>query len=288
MSVFDILDLRNYPRNSVDIPSTNCIEHFDVAEIVDNLNYFIKDNRAYTEDNVLVYNIFIYSIPKKFTQNYIQNYFSKFGKLLDVKIVVDRKSFQHEAPNMWFVHFAEPESACSVLIKFYHRFQGIRIGVKAANSWNQPHPERACSVLSYDSWFKPTIASIPTNGTNILSLNDDCLDIIFGMLELKNKVRFARVCDRFHDIFQIYCKREFKCFDVSNLHGLTLWEIRDFFRFAGGHIEELVGRLPFKNRLRIVKFITKYCAKLRLNLNDRKKRAECVKMLARYIQMVNN
>ncbi|XP_019846008.2 F-box/LRR-repeat protein 7 isoform X1 [Bactrocera dorsalis] len=282
MSIFDVLALREYSRATFMMSSVFTGENFAVSEDADNQNFSMKHNRAYTEDNVLVYNIFVYSIPKQFTENDVRDYFTTFGNVIDVNLVPDKKKSRRAAPKVGFVNFSDPESAASVLEKNTHRLQGWRIGVKAGDSWNQPNAEKACSVKVRDSWFQPTITSIPTDGTNFTSLNDDCLEIIFGMLELKEQVRFARVCQRFHDIFQMHCKREFKNFDLYKMCDVTLWEIRDFFRFAGENIESIYGSVPYKNRKRIVEFIRTFCTKLKtIKLDDSKMNLDCLKKLLR-------
>nr|XP_014085654.2 F-box/LRR-repeat protein 7-like [Bactrocera oleae]XP_036231123.1 F-box/LRR-repeat protein 7-like [Bactrocera oleae]XP_036231124.1 F-box/LRR-repeat protein 7-like [Bactrocera oleae]XP_036231125.1 F-box/LRR-repeat protein 7-like [Bactrocera oleae] len=254
-------------------------ENFAVAEDADNQNFFIKHNKAYTEDNVLIYNIFVYSIPKQLTEKNVRDYFSDFGNVLDVKLVADKKRNRRAALKVGFVNFSEPESACCAL-KNNQRLHGLRIGVKAGDSWNQPNAEKACSVKVRNTWIQPSFVSLPTEGINILSLNDDCLEIIFGLLELKDQVRFARVCKRFQYVFQIYCKREYKNFDLDKMSGMTLWEIRDFFRFAGGNIESILGVVPYKSRERIIEFIRTFCTELKIiKLDESKMRAECLKKL---------
>uniref|UniRef100_A0A0A1XGF6 Putative RNA-binding protein EEED8.10 n=1 Tax=Zeugodacus cucurbitae TaxID=28588 RepID=A0A0A1XGF6_ZEUCU len=295
MSFLDILQSREYSRSS--IMMSTLLSNITFTEDVDNQNFYIKENNAYTEDNVLVYNIFVYSIPKQLTEDDVRRYFSKFGNVLDVKLVADKRRSRRAAPKVGFVNFAASESACSALRKNNHRLQGVRIGVKPGDSWNQPNAEKACGSRENDNNVATTSKqtkkhvqqsttkdAIATNSTHMLALNDDCLESIFGFLDLKAQVRFARVCQRFQDIFQIYCKREFKNFELHKMCNMTLWEMRDFLRFAGDNITSITGKVPYKNRERIMDFIRTFCVKLKcIKLDNSKTRNECLKKLLRGI-----
>ncbi|XP_017476031.1 PREDICTED: uncharacterized protein LOC108366188 isoform X1 [Rhagoletis zephyria] len=309
MSYFDVLELREYCRAAMMMSSVLCVKNFTVAEASNSQNYFVKDKMAYTEDNVLIYNIFVYSIPKKFNEDDVRCYFSKFGKVSNVRLVPDRKRSRRAAPKVGFVNFAEPAGAFSALRKGNHRLQGSRIGVKAGDSWNQPDAEKACSQkpnetdaasTSAESKQKnkseevkpaatPTYHAASVEGLNVLALNDDCLEMICRLLELRDQVRFARVCQRFQDVFKMFSKHEFKNFDLYKMSGMTLWEIRDFFRFAGENIEHVAGNIPFKNRERIIEFIRIFCSNLkRISLDDSKMRPECLKKLLRNFPLLKD
>ncbi|XP_053965268.1 uncharacterized protein LOC128867791 [Anastrepha ludens] len=246
---------------------------------------FTPDKKAYTEDNILIYNIFVYNIPRRMKDADITCYFSKFGVISEVRLVDDKKRSRRSSPTVGFVNFVEPESAYRVLQKFNHRIRGSRIGVKAGNSWNQPDAEKACSQVVLGTQQKKVEASnFDTKFTslNMLSLNDDCLDIICGLLVLRDQIRFARVCNRFQEIFRMLSRRAYKRFEFCKLLGMTLWEIRDFFRFAGENIEEVTGDVPYKNRERIITFIRTCCVNLkRITLFDSKMETDCLKKLFR-------
>ncbi|XP_067627895.1 uncharacterized protein [Eurosta solidaginis] len=290
---------------------------FDVLELLteasDKQNFVIKDKKAFTEDNVLVHNIFVYSIPKQFTEDDVRRYFTKFGEVASVRLVADKKKSRRAAPKVGFVNFSDPVSACRALVKTNHRLQGSRIGVKAGDSWNQPGADKTlgrmhthdCNTASCSKKRKeknvqepPNIASEPQveeaatamtaiesatlNDLNVLSLNDDCLEMICGLLVLRDQIHFARVCQRFYDVFKMYCKREYKIFDLCKMSQMTLWEIRDFFRFAGEYIEHVAGNIPYKNRERIAEFIRSFCKNLkRISFDDSKMRPDCLKKLLR-------
>ncbi|XP_054725886.1 uncharacterized protein LOC129235855 [Anastrepha obliqua] len=246
--------------------------------------FFTPDKKAYTEDNILIYNILVYNIPRRLKDADISRYFSKFGMISEVRLVYDKKRSRRSSPTVGFVNFVEPESAYRVLQKFNHRIRGSRVGVKAGSSLNQPDAEKAYSQEKCGTQQKkaktPNVAT--KLGLNMLSLNDDCLEIICGLLGLRDQVRFARVCNRFQVIFQMLSRRAYKRFEFRKTIGMTLWEIWDFFRFAGKNIEEVAGEVPYVNRERIITFIRTCCVNLkRITLFDSEMESDCLKKLLR-------
>ncbi|CAD7012230.1 unnamed protein product [Ceratitis capitata] len=106
--------------------------------------------------------------------------------------------------------------------------------------------------------------------TNILQLNDECLEAICCYLPLRDQIRFSRVCRRFRDIFKYTCKNTSKVFNMNQLIGMTLWDIREFFQMAGANIEELIGAVPYNYQDRI-DFISELSPRVRrvdLNCNN--------------------
>ncbi|XP_004517515.1 F-box/LRR-repeat protein 14 isoform X2 [Ceratitis capitata] len=227
------------------------------ANIEGNRNFYVRDNKAYTEDNVLVQNIFVYKIPNKVTQESIRNYFHKFGPLLYVRVVQDKKRARRGVPKVAFVNYAKPEHACNVLQKPHHFVNNLRVSVKASDSWNQPEADKAGSTVQMNN----DSINIPP-GFHMLSMNDDCLEMICNLLMLSDQMRFARVCRRFQDIFENICKREFKTLHLDNLSRLTLWEKRDFLRLAGKNILYLRGNIPYQKKDRVLEFICTSCPNL--------------------------
>lgn len=256
--------------------------------------FFMPDKKAYTKDNILIYNIFVYNIPRWVKVPDITRYFSKFGVISEVRLVDDKKESRHSSPAVGFVNFVDPESAYTVLTKSNHRIRGSRIGVKAGNSGNQSGAEKAHSQVVRGSQQKKAKASNAQQkkakasnvGTklrlNILSLNDDCLEIICGLLELRDQLRFARVCNRFQEIFKMLSKRAHKRFEFRKAIKLTLCDISDFFRLAGKNIETVSGEVPEKNRKRIITFIRTCCVNLKqLKLINSRMTPDCLKELLR-------
>lgn len=98
------------------------------------------------------------------------------------------------------------------LRKLDHRIQGSRIGITAAYSWNQYNAEKASSKNKHGNYAVSKINQIKAKtlsvdakcaGLNSLSLNDDWLENTCGLLELRDRVNFTRVCARFQEIFTI-------------------------------------------------------------------------------------
>ena len=106
----------------------------------DNINYSIDaDGLAYTEDKVLVYNVFAGLIPRKTTPEQTQSYFDTFGNSKSIRLMVDkRKKNRDNAPKMAFVNVELASDAAKALQKPKHSLNGKRIMVNACDSWNQP------------------------------------------------------------------------------------------------------------------------------------------------------
>ncbi|XP_053963669.1 uncharacterized protein LOC128866734 isoform X2 [Anastrepha ludens] len=258
--------------------------------------FFMPDKKAYTKDNILIYNIFVYNIPRWVKVPDITRYFSKFGVISEVRLVDDKKKSRHSSLAVGFVNFVDPESAYTVLKKSNHRIRGSRIGVKAGNSGNQSGAEKAHShsqvvrgsqqkkAKASNAQQKKTKASNvgPKLRLNILSLNDDCLEIICALLGLRDQIRFARVCNRFQEIFKMLSMRAYKRFECRKIIGMPLCEISDFFRLAGKNIETVSSEVPEKNRERIITFIRTCCVNLKqLKLVNSQMDRDCLKKLLR-------
>lgn len=151
------------------------------------------------------------------------------------------------------------------LLKPNHYLNGRKIFVKACDSWHQPNASEASG--SHSSNKMDAEDSNTEKGISILHLNDDCLETICKKLELQDQLRFARVCGRFKDIFEMCSRMHHKVFIIDSLEKLTLWESREFFQIVGQHIEEISGKPPAKNRVRLLEFVAQFCPKVtRLSL----------------------
>ncbi|XP_054727651.1 dynein regulatory complex subunit 6-like [Anastrepha obliqua] len=247
--------------------------------------FFTTDKKAYTEDNVLIYNIIVYNIPRWLKDDHIFRYFSKFGVISELRLVDEKERCCRFSPTVGFVNFVEPESAYRVLQKCMHCIRYSFIEVKTDNSWNQPDAEKAYSQKKRGAQQRKAEAlNVDTNFTvlNVLSLNDDCLEIICGLLGLRDQIRFARVCNRFEEIFKMLSRRAYKRFEFRKLLGMTFWEIRDFFHFAGKNIEKTTGGIPFKHRQHIIQLIRTCCVNLkRITLYYCEIKPDCLKKLFR-------
>ncbi|CAD7006726.1 unnamed protein product [Ceratitis capitata] len=105
-------------------------------------------------------------------------------------------------------------------------------------------------------------AVVEDKGTNILALNNDCLDMICSWLQPNEQVRFARTCTRFADIFATRCKHEYKTMDLEKFNYMTVWEMRDFLYYTGNYIEEIVNPIPNLQHEKILQLINKHCPNL--------------------------
>lgn len=160
------------------------------------------------------------------------------------------------------------------LQRFSHELQKKRFFVNACESWEQPEAYRG----GVD--FNTRIAALNLNGdlidfytpmrTNILQLNDECLETVCLYLPLRDQIRFSRVCRRFRGIFKRICKYTSKVFNMNQLIGMTLWDIREFFEMAGANIEELIGAVPYnyQDRIDFISELSPCVRRVDLNCNN--------------------
>ncbi|XP_053964483.1 F-box/LRR-repeat protein 2-like [Anastrepha ludens] len=250
-------------------------------------NYYFLDDKAYTEDDLLVYNVTAYQLHGKVTEVELLKYFTQFGDVLKVFLMRDKHATGTTEPPIGVVHFAHPIAAAKALQRSCHELQKKRFFVNACESWEQPEAYKG----GVD--FNARIAALNLNGdlidfytpirTNILQLNDECLEVICLYLPLRDQIRFSRVCRRFRDIFKHTCKCAPKVFNMNQLIGMTLWDIREFFEMAGANIEELIGSVPYNYQERI-DFISEMSPKVRrVNLNcNNVESASLLRLLERF------
>ncbi|XP_058984971.1 uncharacterized protein LOC131805609 isoform X3 [Musca domestica] len=229
-------------------------------------NYSIVNGKAFTEDNVLVYNIFVYNIPQKTTERQILDYFKKFGEIKNVRLINDRKrKIIHQAHKIGFVNFMDPTVAAKVLQDTNHCINKKRIRVRACDSWHQPdaqaHSTKDASGEDVDT--KNSSKNSIDESISILNLNDDCLELIFKHLPMKDKIQLARSCSRLRNVFEMHSKIEYKRFALCDLDNLTLWQTRQFLEMAGPQIERLDGPVPYKQVNRIMEFLGLFCTNVK-------------------------
>ena len=83
------------------------------------LLYTIKVcNVKYNEDNVLCRKLFIGGIHRSTTQESLKNYFEKFGKVSEVKLMIDKLT--GNSRGFGFVTYVDPLSVNEVLLKKPH------------------------------------------------------------------------------------------------------------------------------------------------------------------------
>ncbi|ALC42301.1 CG15056 [Drosophila busckii] len=98
---------------------------------------------------------------------------------------------------------------------------------------------------------------------NIMMLNDDCFRVIFEMLSHVDRIKFARVCARFRDLYQDISPSLYKSVNCEIFQTMTLWEIRDFFTLSGCNIQQIRGSLK-ESSVRICTFMGWHCVNLKL------------------------
>uniref|UniRef100_W8AN46 RRM domain-containing protein n=1 Tax=Ceratitis capitata TaxID=7213 RepID=W8AN46_CERCA len=209
-----------------------------------------------TEGNVRRNNIYISKMPNEMSGNQLWPHFSKFGKVVMVRIESDVSDEYQRA----FISFRDTGAASRVLRKKFHTVNGFRLPVFPIDNWNQPAADNACYCWPSDGKLnKTTDIAMPLNGSNMLSLNDDCLEIICASLNLRDQVRFANVCERFREVFTMFSKREYKTLQLELMREMALWEKRDFFRHAGSNIEHIIGEISCEVPERMVQCIVVHC-----------------------------
>uniref|UniRef100_A0A1A9WIX6 RRM domain-containing protein n=1 Tax=Glossina brevipalpis TaxID=37001 RepID=A0A1A9WIX6_9MUSC len=226
----------------------------------DNANFIFVNNKAYTEDNVLVYNIFVYKIAHKITETQLTEYFEKFGKIikLSVRRSANSNNQRNRGPKVGFVNFADPKSAASVL-RIQHHFVNCKpIGVKACDTWHQPDAQQEVAKAEEDENVEQNLPP-----ALILNLNDDCLEQICKNLKLRDQIQFARTCQRFRNVFEMISKIQYKKLVLEEIQSLTLWELRDFLQIAGSHVDTLTGTISTKKTKRGAEFLGTYCTNVK-------------------------
>lgn len=227
---------------------------------LDTSNAFHVGDICYTEDNITVYNIYVYNLPKSINEDNLKEHFSRFGEVQSVSIV-QRKKIK-SAFRYAFVNFKKPESAAKAIRTPHHNIQGKRIKIKAADSWKQPTKQNNNENESTNNDGKndkndDNDEKIPPN--SILNLNDDCLLHIFSFLTLREKLRMSFACERFQNIFEMIYKIE-KQLNLNAVGHLTLMEVRQIVTKVGHLIERIKfsGQDFPSNHKRFIEFLPNF------------------------------
>ncbi|XP_059225277.1 putative RNA-binding protein EEED8.10 isoform X2 [Stomoxys calcitrans] len=231
----------------------------------DEENFKIVNGQAFTEDNMLVHNLFVYNIPIKTTTEQFLTYFKKFGEIKNVRLLNDNKKrrnvqHHHQTQKIGFVNFCDAKVAAKVLQNKNHAINKKRIGVRACDSWHQPG---ALGKKDASGATDNSSSEQCQQEALILNLNDDCLDLIFKNLPLLDQINFARTCRRLKDVFTMHSKACYKHFLLPDLEKLTLWQTRQFLEMAGPCIEVLTGQLSYKQTNRIIEFLGLFCTNVK-------------------------
>uniref|UniRef100_A0A1B0BI06 RRM domain-containing protein n=1 Tax=Glossina palpalis gambiensis TaxID=67801 RepID=A0A1B0BI06_9MUSC len=220
-----------------------------------NDNFIIIDDRAYTEDKILVYNVFLYSIPISIGDDDLNEYFQRYGR---IAVLRTRKPSEqdprYKPTKIGFLNFTDAYAATNVLRKRTHFIKNEPVSVKACDSWHQPNTGQYCSetkMITNDDLTRPTAL--------IFTLNDDCLENICKYLELSDKIQFARACKRFYNVFIMTSKIAYKTLLLDDMRSFTLWQVRQFLEMIGQFVETVKGQIRHKQWMRFAKFFNYYC-----------------------------
>lgn len=123
------------------------------------------------------------------------------------------------------------------------------------------------SIVPSDSWHQPDAYDIPVAVDNeppaaIMKLNDHCLDNIFRMLPLSDRIHFARTCVRFREIYKQASPALDKSLKFEDFGDLTMWDVRDFFMLSGRHVKQIEGVIPQRHPKRLAEYLGNNCINL--------------------------
>uniref|UniRef100_A0A1B0AHX9 RRM domain-containing protein n=1 Tax=Glossina pallidipes TaxID=7398 RepID=A0A1B0AHX9_GLOPL len=220
-----------------------------------NDNFVIVGDRAYTEDKILIYNVFLYRIPTSIGDADLAKYFQRYGRIADLRT---KKPLEQDArykpTKIGFLNFADAFAASNVLRKRTHFIKTEPVSVKACDSWHQPNTDLNCietKMITNNDLIPPTAL--------IFILNDDCLEYICKYLELRDRIQFARACKRFHNVFMLTSKIAYKTLLLDDIRTFTLWQVRQFLEMIGPFVETLKGQIRHKQWMRFAEFLNRYC-----------------------------
>ncbi|XP_055384632.1 uncharacterized protein LOC129614208 [Condylostylus longicornis] len=220
---------------------------------------------SYTEDDILIYTLYISAPLKKTDSNKLKEYFSTFGEVESVNIFIRKKcsySGNNRTFSFAFVCFKEAESASKALRRKAHFFCNRNIIVRSADSWKQPFQKKL-------NKSEDEVIDCENTSYSILNLNDDCLFIIFKYLPFNEQIKMSTLCTRLEYIFELIYKTS-KTLDIDLEESLTLMDFRQGLQKIGHHIENITfsSGLSMRNFTRFIDFVSKFCpnlCKLRLD-----------------------
>ncbi|XP_055373453.1 uncharacterized protein LOC129606868 [Condylostylus longicornis] len=221
--------------------------------------------KFYTEDNILIYTLYISNIPETFSSDELKKYFDHFGK---VETLTYKKKYKTAEGHRYraIVKFLKSESASKTLRVRNHKVGNVVLEVRGADSWIQPHKKRLKPLLKIDD--------NDTENFFILKLNDYCLFNIFSYLPFQDQVRMSILSDRFKKIFLLIYKNERHLkLNEENTSRMSLLEIYESVTTIGKFIETLEVDCRIRKFNRIYDFIFKYFPHLKIlhleNLNKK-------------------
>nr|XP_017018450.2 uncharacterized protein LOC108071987 [Drosophila kikkawai] len=232
------------------------------------IDHYIEGPIAYTEDHVPVKRLRFFKVcPQMAAENTLKAFFERFGNILEWRLAKDPKNMcehclgslegrdlkntlQHECLS-GEVLYANAEDAASVLLCYPHCEEGKYFKVEPSYTWKQP-----------DVYGTPTAQQ--SQSAPILSLPDDCLVHILQFLDLGDKIRFARTCQRFTAAYKIAVTGWCKTIDTDQFGHMTLWDIYDFFQLTGDKVQDisctLIAKTMFNDE--VLAMVVGYCRNL--------------------------
>ncbi|CAD6992081.1 F-box/LRR-repeat protein 3 isoform X2 [Ceratitis capitata] len=107
----------------------------------------------------------------------------------------------------------------------------------------------------------------------LLSISRKYFDKFSILLRTPEHIRVAKVSTRFRDVFEVSAHREGTTLQLHHMPDMTSWELREFFRLAGKHIEHLTCEIALVDRDFLIPLIISFCPQLKAlifynSLND--------------------
>ncbi|XP_017094018.1 uncharacterized protein [Drosophila bipectinata] len=225
-------------------------------------NYYFKESIAYTEDHIPVQKLYLYKVPAELSQNVLELHFCGYGRVVRLQIFRPRNAprgscFRSQRRFTGYVFFADAKDAAKALQGRVHHVNGRKFHVQASDSWHQP----AAHIPRHLPVVRPNIRAPPP--PPIFVLNDHCLEYIFKYLSLPDQVHFARACSRFRSIYKLASPRLHKIVDLCHFDEMTVWDMRDFFRISGPHVQQIEGVMPTSRTQRFCDYLSTSCPNLK-------------------------
>ncbi|XP_046865503.1 uncharacterized protein LOC111518814 [Drosophila willistoni] len=210
-------------------------------------NYYVENDVCYTEDHLVVHELYINYMPAQVMEEDLSTYFNGYGEVKSLRVNSFPISDTLEARKTGCVFFVKALDAAKVLRSGIHEVNGHRIYIEASHSWRQP-----------DAFIPLEIEQ-----SHLMKIPDDCLIQILEYLQLNDQVHFLRYCSRFRELDTGTLHKSIK-FEIS----LSEWDIRDLFFICGRSIQSIEyddcsQKLPFE---RFLNYFEKNC----INLNSLK------------------
>ncbi|TDG53500.1 hypothetical protein AWZ03_000315 [Drosophila navojoa] len=227
-------------------------------------NYYFRKSIAYTEDHIVVKKLFLYNVAAELQQQEVLAYFGSFGRVLRLQLFTSQAHRKQQPQphelcrktKTGYVYFSNPRDAATALRKSLHMINGRRLSVQANDSWHQPdayggQPE------------EPAAAGAVGGASDILKLNDHCLEHIIRQLTLPDRIHFARSCTRFRSVYQQVSPALHRSISFDVFDAMTVWDMRDFFVLSGRHVQRIEGIIPPGRCQRLCEFFGLHCVNLR-------------------------